>query len=703
MKFRKVLIALLLALFTISIITACKVEEDDPIIPEGPETGTYCCYTDAGDYSIKLHSGNKFALTVDGEKTGVYTVEGETLTLDFDEDADGVITGTIANNTVAISYNATEMTFYNNSVVYTVTFDTVGGSAVASQSVVYGKKASEPTATPTKVDSAFIGWYADSAYTTKFDFSAIVAGDVTVYARWAEDKATATEFNVTFDYNYAGAPAAVTVETIGGKLYNLEAPVRDGYNFKGWWVSYYGSADKLSYEYKEGEEITAHTTLYALWAVVEAGNKLEAPVVNVNENGASWAVVTGARGYAVVITTAAGEEVYNQEVATANVSYAFEPAVDYVVYVTAVANNAANNSETAVRYYKSNALAKVSIFTVEGTVLQFNAVENAEEYFVTVVCGNASHKHNRLSVGDNTYYDFGNCTMTEQGITFVVTATAAGYAESVSDEFNFVQSLEAVTGIAVSAEQVVTWNKVDNADSYTVVVAYGEEEDVYNVGTATTFDFKGYAAGEYVITVIANAISYNASSASYTYNKEATATPANVSVNGNTVTWGEVAEAAYIVEINGTSYNVEGTSYDLTTVEAANSYVVKVAAVVNGVQSAWSDAVTAYGTMQDSLTYTANTVYWSPVVGATGYEVMVNDGEVEAVAAGANSAAVVLTKMGANTVSVRSVKDAAKSNWVSIEVTAYTVVFETLGCTPISNQYVAQGDKIALPVAVTTS
>ena len=107
MKNRKVLIALIIALVaiitaTIVIIAVTNKEEPDPIIPEGPETGTYCCYTDAGDYSIKLHSGNKFALTVDGEKTGVYTVEGETLTLDFDEDADGVITGTIANNTVAI-------------------------------------------------------------------------------------------------------------------------------------------------------------------------------------------------------------------------------------------------------------------------------------------------------------------------------------------------------------------------------------------------------------------------------------------------------------------------------------------------------------------------------------------------------------------------------------------------------------------------
>ncbi|MBQ6781069.1 MAG: SUMF1/EgtB/PvdO family nonheme iron enzyme [Treponema sp.] len=65
----------------------------------------------------------------------------------------------------------------------TVTFETNGGSEVAAQTVEGGKTASEPTA-PTKSGFAFLDWYADSAFTTKYDFSSAVTSDTTVYARW---------------------------------------------------------------------------------------------------------------------------------------------------------------------------------------------------------------------------------------------------------------------------------------------------------------------------------------------------------------------------------------------------------------------------------------------------------------------------------------------------------------------------------------
>ena len=69
--------------------------------------------------------------------------------------------------------------------VYTVTFDTDGGSAVAEQTVEEGKKAVKPE-NPTKDGFTFAGWYRDKDLTQEFDFDEPITADTTVYAKWAK-------------------------------------------------------------------------------------------------------------------------------------------------------------------------------------------------------------------------------------------------------------------------------------------------------------------------------------------------------------------------------------------------------------------------------------------------------------------------------------------------------------------------------------
>lgn len=67
---------------------------------------------------------------------------------------------------------------------YTVTFDSQGGSAVDSQTVEEGGKATEPTA-PTKTGNTFGGWYKESACTNAWDFATdTVTSNATLYAKW---------------------------------------------------------------------------------------------------------------------------------------------------------------------------------------------------------------------------------------------------------------------------------------------------------------------------------------------------------------------------------------------------------------------------------------------------------------------------------------------------------------------------------------
>ena len=64
--------------------------------------------------------------------------------------------------------------------IRTVTFNSNGGSSVASQDVEEGKKATKPT-DPTNGDKKFLGWYLDGQL---YNFDSPVYFDITLEARW---------------------------------------------------------------------------------------------------------------------------------------------------------------------------------------------------------------------------------------------------------------------------------------------------------------------------------------------------------------------------------------------------------------------------------------------------------------------------------------------------------------------------------------
>ena len=66
---------------------------------------------------------------------------------------------------------------------FTVTFDSNGGSKVASQTVKEGEKVAKP-ANPTLSGYTFEGWFVDKALKTAYDFNTPVTSDITLYASW---------------------------------------------------------------------------------------------------------------------------------------------------------------------------------------------------------------------------------------------------------------------------------------------------------------------------------------------------------------------------------------------------------------------------------------------------------------------------------------------------------------------------------------
>ncbi len=597
--------------------------------------------------------------------------------------------------------------------VYTVTFNTNGGSSIAPVTVEEGAVLSAKPTDPQLTGSEFVGWYSDSAFKNPFYFgttSAKINKDTTLYARWEVETAV-MEYVIDFNTGVEGLNYD-NIETINDKVFagKLPLPLRSGYTFAGWAISMYDDEDKLSYMWTDGLAVAENTTLHALWTDNESA-QLPTPAVSVTENGLVWNAISNVSTYHVTI---AGPEGFtavstNTGSTTYNVDFANSPIGNYEISVTAVASDTTKNSAPAMRSYINNALARVSYFEVDGTTLTFNTVANATDYLLNIVCGDANHNHDALSLGGEAEYDFATCLTKSGKVQFKVTSVANGYVSVQSRAFSYIKALDVVTGLAVDeATGMLTWNAVENADKYIVSVNCGNaahNHDKVIVG-GTSYDLKECENTTDGIDVSVYAIASefgNSEKAEYNYNKTTLATPGNVTISGATMSWNAVtgATGGYKVKIGDQTLDVSTNSINLSEqeiswVEAAD-YVINVQAVgENGVTSLWSNDIDArYYAMYTSIAYNEGYVTWNHVIGATAYKVKVNDGEVVTVSDGKNYAPVTLTAVGDNTISVAYTDGTTTSDWVTTTVKAYAVAFDTLvnGQT-FATQYKAVGDPI---------
>ena len=179
-----------------------------------PSTPTSVAYgstftTPANTYS---QTGYTFAGWSDG--TNVYTA-GATYPS----------SGTVTTNVTLTA------TWYLSSLA--VTYDSNGGSSVASGSTVIGGSiATAPTPT-TKSNYTFAGWSATNGGSAiSFPYTHGNTSNFTLYARW-----TANVYTLTYFYNSAtgGNTTETATATTGGSSITLPTPTRTGYTFAGWY------------------------------------------------------------------------------------------------------------------------------------------------------------------------------------------------------------------------------------------------------------------------------------------------------------------------------------------------------------------------------------------------------------------------------------------------------------------------------------
>ena len=104
--------------------------------------------------------------------------------------------------------------------LYTITFDTNGGSEIAPITQDYGTKITAPD-NPTRKGYTFKGWDKEIPET-------MPAENITVKAQWEIN-----QYTITFDTN-GGSEIAPITQDYGTKITALDNPTRKGYTFKGW-------------------------------------------------------------------------------------------------------------------------------------------------------------------------------------------------------------------------------------------------------------------------------------------------------------------------------------------------------------------------------------------------------------------------------------------------------------------------------------
>lgn len=143
--------------------------------------------------------------------------------------------------------------------IYTVDFESNGGSEVESQQVKEGGKVKRPD-DPEKAEYYFSDWYADEALENVWNFAEdTVSSDTTLYAKW--EAMPADSVVVKFYWNFEGAPDNGCVTQVVDKGSRTTAPEdieREGFTFKGWFT-------EDGKEFSRTDRFETNTNYYAKW------------------------------------------------------------------------------------------------------------------------------------------------------------------------------------------------------------------------------------------------------------------------------------------------------------------------------------------------------------------------------------------------------------------------------------------------------
>ncbi len=169
----------------------------------------------------------------------------------------------------------------DDSIIYKLSFDSMGGTRIESQNMYYNAYATLPIP-PTKIGYAFAGWFADSGLTSEFDFKTPIVEHMTLYAKWTLDAG-----NISLAHGLASTSYSQSASGFWNSLTNAF----DGDN-----STYVSRRSSTAYPVWIGVDFGKQTSFNQI-EITDNGGTIKDYDISVSDTGldGSWTTVSGTK------------------------------------------------------------------------------------------------------------------------------------------------------------------------------------------------------------------------------------------------------------------------------------------------------------------------------------------------------------------------------------------------------------------------
>ena len=434
-----------------------------------------------------------------------------------------MITGLGSNGTLQLASNAVHMEVTANPV-YTVTFDTNGGSPVTSSTAEKDQMISAPAA-PTKNKATFKGWYKDSNCTQEWAFNSdTIVDDTTLYAKWNNAPTVSDDFKSTFaDTQVSGNAMEQASDPDSENLtYDKESEPTNGtvsVNSDGTWTytpnAGYTGTDSFNITVNDGDNTSTITVNITVNEVDAVSLEIQNDERNTN--------------YGVTVTGAA------------IIDYNGDESLTYSLGSGTTANGSAvsiNSSTGNWTYEPKEGFSGTDTFTITVNDITNNLTDTAT---ITIHVGSPTpDPNNPPNVGDSS-----SVTTIDTPVSGTADAT-----DPENDPLTYTIGSGAANGTA-TVSSGGTWTYTPNtgfigSDSFTITVSDGTNNVsltvsiTVNAGNTVSLDIKNDEKNTgYGVSVTGTAIiEYDGNAVlSYSIGTGTTANGSSVTINAATGSW----------------------------------------------------------------------------------------------------------------------------------------------------------------------
>ena len=323
------------------------------------------------------------------------------------------------------------------------------------------------------------------------------------------------EFTITFDTQGGSEITPITIRS-GESLTLPKTPTKEGYVFDGWYLD-----SNCIEEYEDSYVVSKNITLYAKWRELVAGEEFNV-IFNLNYGTDNIVEKTTENRLITYIPVRQGYRFngwYYSDGYVEDIGYILTEKYDTTIPVTQ--NGLVLYAEWVDSSTDSRQLASPTI-SVNGTVLSWDAVKNAEKYELKFYLGKnlvKTYSTTQSSVNiDSIGIDAGTYTLK---------------ARSIGDGVSHINSAETIKHISYKVllpvsnakidveSSILTWNEANNAETYTVYIDGARFGRTY----LNSLDLSKLNAGQYVIKIVAERAGYTSSNATFTLVKSRLLTP----------------------------------------------------------------------------------------------------------------------------------------------------------------------------------